>query len=259
VGWTRWFTSHGFAGVNAALNQAFQGAVGTAVKAPLSSNALFSPFTRKWEELYPGNFPWYGKNEVALPQFTAQVYDAIAMFAQAATNDITDKAAKGNVLPTGISRAEVLAQLNKKQSNNLPFCITPGLGNTNANGQVTFDTEYGAMDGIQEYEIVNRVGDAWKDVGDWVKGAGYTAHHDITWPGSLSKPPQVRGSGAQKGKDGKTVNADISTPLPPWVVPMIVILSIVAICSCLAIYYVYQLARKGKFVMNVDEENNSGL
>ena len=73
------FTSHGFGGENAYMNQIFQGTVGTAVKIPLTSNPMFRDFQRKWEDLKPRQYPWYGKLSVELPQFTAQVYDAIAM------------------------------------------------------------------------------------------------------------------------------------------------------------------------------------
>ena len=73
------FTSHGFSGENANLTHIFQGTIGTAVKIPSTTNPMFNDFQTEWENMKPGEYPWYGKLNVELPQFSAQVYDAIAM------------------------------------------------------------------------------------------------------------------------------------------------------------------------------------
>mgnify|MGYP004108728211 FL=1 len=37
------------------------------------------------------------------------------------------------------------------------------------------------------YEVLNRVGDGWKDTGEWDKVEGYTKENAIVWPGGIKK------------------------------------------------------------------------
>ena len=72
-------TSHGLSGENAKMNEIFQGILGTAVKFPSVSNPIFNDFVAEWESMMPDDHPWHDKPSVELPQYSAQVYDAIAM------------------------------------------------------------------------------------------------------------------------------------------------------------------------------------
>lgn len=37
------------------------------------------------------------------------------------------------------------------------------------------------------YEVLNRVGDGWKDTGEWDKVEGYTKENSIVWPGGIKQ------------------------------------------------------------------------
>jgi len=184
------FTSVAFTGDNAALESSFQGATGTAVKIPFADNPLFGKFKAKWEELYPGQAPWHGKTSVALPQFTAQVYDAIAMAAQAATNFIDARPDPSTVV--GISRSDLMRELKKDTLKIV------GLGNTDGDGFTKFVTYSGnpgdSFDGVPSYEVVNKNGDIWRDVGDWNQVQKFTVHQAPVWAGGQTTPSQTRGT-----------------------------------------------------------------
>lgn len=100
--------------------------------------------------------------------YTAQMFDAVAVIAQAAT-DAIDAGYEAN-------KTSILRVLQKGK------VATPGIGNTDAEGDVTIDD---SGNGPKTYEIMNFVGDRWFDVGDWGDEATpkYLPETDFTFAG----------------------------------------------------------------------------
>merc|ERR1719204_2535942 len=164
------------------LIQIFEGTVGTNVKFASVNNPLFLDFASKWAEMAEdgdvASVPWEGEtNVLSLLPYTAQMYDVVAILAQAATN-FANAGGSGE-----IDRATLFTYMKKDD------LVTPGIGNVDADNYFKFDKTEGGYDGFKSYEILNWVGDQWLDVGDWKAGAGLHSPHDILFPGGKSTPP----------------------------------------------------------------------
>merc|ERR1719510_1748407 len=113
-------------------------------------NPNFMEFTYKWSQMFKNQqidtIPWEDEtNILSMMPFTAQIYDCVAILAQAATNWLND----GGSASTGITRSELIDALKD------PDLQTPGIGNTDANNMFSFDTNEGGYDGFKSYEILN--------------------------------------------------------------------------------------------------------
>merc|ERR1719204_424394 len=165
------------------LIQIFEGTVGTNVKFASVNNPLFLDFASKWAEMTEdgdvASVPWEGEtNVLTLLPYTAQMYDVVAILAQAATN-FANNGGSGT-----IDRATLFTYMTQ------PDLMTHGIGNVDGDNNFKFDTDEGGYDGFKSYEILNWVGDQWLDVGDWKAGAtGLEKFHTILFPGGKATPP----------------------------------------------------------------------
>merc|ERR1712232_895581 len=91
------FVSGTFSGDTLRFQDIFQGAVGTNVKFASSTNTLYDAFIQEYIDLYPNNLPWEGQAEISLSAFCVQMYDALAMIAQAGSNYLDNNPTQDSV------------------------------------------------------------------------------------------------------------------------------------------------------------------
>lgn len=219
-------TGQTFEGDTKYLEEIFQGVVGTSVKLPDVSQPLFDEFVAKWIELYPNQLPWDGSDSIQVGLFDAQVYDAMAIAAQAVTNFLAANP------DADVTSADITAELQKAG------VTTPGMGNVNAAGMVEFLTEEGGYDGHPSYEVVNLQADVWRDVGDWDVSTKLTITHTVQWPGGKTVAPAQGRENVPNNVVDNTESSDET--MPSWVAPLLIIafiLALGAICSVIYIYY----------------------
>ena len=102
------------------FDKAIEGSIGTQIKLA-RVNPFYQSMLAKWEDMFPDDMP---SDEGELP-YTAQMFDAVAVIAQAAT-DAIDAGYEAN-------KTSILRVLQKGK------VATPGIGNTDAEGDVTID------------------------------------------------------------------------------------------------------------------------